>query len=258
MINQILNSGEFVYREGDASEAVHFILTGEIEVVRKSDHGPVKLAVLKDGQIFGEMGVIQDTIRSTTTRALTDVTMVSVSKDEFLRVLGPSNVIALPLLRMLCERLRNVNGQYLDLLERESVRVTEVSEIILLPESHEMETQIGEEGLAIPALPYTVGGHIDEDHAPSEEQTSLRLRSYSTHQIDPEHLAIEEIEGRLCVRDLGTHLGTFVNGSRIANFEHTDTAQLKFGDNHIQAGGTNSPYQFRIFVKESDGVTGNF
>ena len=257
MINQIINSGEFVYREGDASEAVHFILTGEIEVVRQSDQGPVKLAVLKDGQIFGEMGVIQDTVRSTTTQALTDVTMVSVSKDEFLRVLGPSNVIALPLLRMLCERLRNVNGQYLDLLERESVRVTEVSELMLLPDSHEMETQIGEDGLVIPTLPYTVGRHLDEDHAPSEEHASLLLRPYNAHQIDPEHFALEEVEGRLCVRDLGTRLGTFVNGSRIATFEHTEIAQLRFGDNSVHAGGTNSPYQFRIFVKKSDGTPGH-
>lgn len=251
MNKRIIDSGEFIYREGDASDAVHFILTGEVEVSRRCGQACVELGVLRDGQIFGEMGVIGDTVRSTTTRALSDVTMVSVPKEEFLKAFGPSNSIALPLLRMLCERLRNVDGQLMDQLNRERVRATEVSKITLLPDSREMETQIGQHGLVISKLPYIVGRRPGEDDPPHDEPTSLLLRPLEASQIDPEHFAIEEHEGHIHVRDLGSHLGTCVNGRRFASFEHTNIAQLGVGYNTVQAGGVLSPYQFRIIVEKA-------
>lgn len=251
MNKRTINSGEIIYREGDASDAVHFILTGEVEVARRCGQAWVELGVLTDGQIFGEMGVIGDTVRSTTTRALSDVTMVSISKEEFLKAFGPSNSIALPLLRMLCERLRNVDGQLMDHLNRERAPAAEVSEITLLPDSREMESQIGQRGLVIAKLPYTVGRRAHEDDAPHEQPTSLLLRPLGTSQIDAEHFAIEEHEGHIHVRDLASHLGTCVNGRRFACFEHTDTAQLEFGCNSVQAGGVFSPYQFRIIVEKA-------
>lgn len=251
MHKRTIKTGDFVYREGDASDAVHFILTGEVGVLRQSGQECIELGVLKDGQIFGEMGVIQDTVRSTTTQALTDVVLVSVPKDDFLKAFGPANSIALPLLRMLCERLRNVDSQLMNQLHHETAKAVEVARIVLLPDSKEMETQIGEEGLVIRNLPYVVGRRTHKDDAPSTNPTSLRLRPYEAYQIEPEHFAIEEHDGHIHVRDLGSHLGTCVNGTRIAKFEHAVMVQLGVGPNTVQAGGTRSPYKFRVIIQKT-------
>ena len=58
-------------------------------------------------------------------------------------------------------------------------------------------------------------------------------------------------DGRLMVRDLGSYLGTVVNGTRIAHFEQSASADLLFGDNSVQTGGLDSAYRFRIIVERA-------
>jgi len=54
---------------------------------------------------------------------------------------------------------------------------------------------------------------------------------------------------RPVVRDLESDLGTLVNGLRIAQFERSGAADLRFGENRIQAGGLESPYRFHVIVE---------
>ena len=68
-------------------------------------------------------------------------------------------------------------------------------------------------------------------------------------EISPLHFAIENQEGRLVVRDMGSHLGTVVDGQRIGHFEEFSVADLLFGTTPIQAGGLDSPYCFQITVE---------
>ncbi len=246
-----VQAGECIYNEGDISDAVHFLLSGEVEVVRRSGRNTVVLGILNGGQIFGETGVIQDNRRSTTTRALTDITVVSVPKDEFLKAFGPSNSIALPILRMLCERLRNVDSQLLDHLNRERAQAKKMTRIVVHADTQELMTQIGVDGIEVSSLPFVVGRRAHKNDPPSASPSSLMLRPYEAYQIDLQHFAIEQHDGHIYVRDLGSHLGTCVNGHRIASFEHNDLAELGFGANIIQAGGVYSPYRFRVVVDQA-------
>ena len=63
------------------------------------------------------------------------------------------------------------------------------------------------------------------------------------------HFAIEDREGRLVVRNLGSPLGTLVNDRREVEFEEGLIAPLRFGANEIQAGGAESRYRFTLLVK---------
>lgn len=240
-----------IYREGDDSDAVHFISAGEVEVRRRAGQDDVLLAVLRDGQFFGEIGVVQDQPRRTTTRALTDTTLVSVPRDDFLKAFGAANGFALPLLRTLCERLRNVEHLVADHVDPQCARAIEVARIVVQPESHEMELQIGTDGIEIAKLPYIVGRRNHQDDAPHAIPSALLVRPYDMYRIDLEHFAIVKHDGQMFVRDLDSHLGTMVNGHRIASFEHSALAQLGFGPNLVQAGGIDSPYRFRIVVERA-------
>jgi CRP-like cAMP-binding protein len=96
--------GGTVYREGDASDCAYIIASGSVAVSRAAGDGAAPLAHLHAGQIFGEVGVIRDKPRSTTTRAATDLTLLEITKTDFDTAFG-QNPLALTLLRMLCERL---------------------------------------------------------------------------------------------------------------------------------------------------------
>lgn len=52
---------------------MYLILSGEVEVIRKDDGESRSLAVLKPGQIFGEIGYIRETERTADVLAIENV-----------------------------------------------------------------------------------------------------------------------------------------------------------------------------------------
>lgn len=252
MAERLVSPGEVIYREGEDSDAVFVIEEGEVMVTRLDPRGKrVTLAGLGRGQFFGEMGVIRDTTRSTTVSAKDKVKLLVLGKADFLAAFGADNPIALPLLRMLCERLSRANGQLVSgRLLRPGAPMAEVARITLLPASRSTENQIGDEGVVVSELPFRVGRKLRAKERGHYAGVGLALGAKDIFDISPEHFAIEDQKGRLVARDLGSHLGTIVNGVRIADFEQTAVVGLQFGQNLVQPGGIDCPFQFSVVVEK--------
>jgi len=247
-----IRAGDVIYQEGGPGDAVFILTKGEIEVLREVDHKPVRLAVLRTGAIFGEMGVIRGKPRSTTVRAMGDVTLMTIPAETFLSAFQRDNPLALSILQMLCERLLQADNRLMEQrLYVDGARVDELKVIRLLAASPEVEAQIGSEGLTIDKLPFHVGRSALPGESVGAKRSELMLHALAG-QMSPLQFAIEEHEGRLALHDLGSHLGTLVNGVRIAHFERADMADLRFGENRIQAGGLESPYRFHVIVERKD------
>ena len=243
-------AGATIYNEGDPGDAMFIIKEGEIEVLRSVGEGDTRLAVLPKGAIFGEMAVLRDRPRSTTTRALGPVCLVVMPKEAFLNAFNRDNPLGLKQLRTLCERLSRADDQLVqNRLFSEGAWVRDVDEIRLLPDSAEMERQIGSEGMTVGELPFRVGRQAQPGEPTQVEPAELALRSGGTEQLSVHHFAIVEHDGKLAVRDLQSRLGTLVNGARIAGFEQSDLAELTLGENSIQTGGTESPYRFHVILQ---------
>ncbi|MBT3171851.1 MAG: cyclic nucleotide-binding domain-containing protein [Rhodospirillaceae bacterium] len=246
--------GGVIYREGDPGDAVFILQEGEVEILRQARGEDVRIAVLHQGAIFGEMGVLRDKPRSTTVRALSNTGMIVLSKDEFMTAFGGEDSLALKLIRMLCSRLKKADNKLLDIQHRaDQTAITEIGRIHLLANSPTVKTQIGLDGIEISSLPYKIGCHSAADHRASVSATEFLLRSPGNFQIDRRHLGIEDHDGFLVARDLGSHLGSVVNGVRIAEFEPEIEAVLHFGNNDVQLGSIDSPYRFQIIVEPAKG-----
>lgn len=244
-------AGETIYDEGDISDNLYIIRGGEVEVSRRAGDGQAVLGILKRGQFFGETGIIRDRARSTTTRAISDVNVVAIGRKIFLDAFNTDNPIVLPLLRMLCERLSAADQMAVEGLHTDGAPMIDVARVRLLPASHQVETQIGADGVVVKAFPYRVGRRVQSGAKRLETDTVLALVAPESNDLSPEHFAIGEERGALTIRDLGSYLGTLVNGQRIASFEHGSVAGLRFGDNQVVTGGADSPYRFRIIVEKS-------
>lgn len=81
-------SGEVIFRQGEVGEAVYFIRSGEVEVVREDDPEPTVLAKLSDGDYFGEMALLTDEPRNGTIRATADTELAVLGKRNFLAMLS--------------------------------------------------------------------------------------------------------------------------------------------------------------------------
>ena len=66
-------SGETVIEEGTKGTSAFIILSGTVGVLKRSGGKEVQLATLGQGQVFGEMGLIEDRPRSATVRALSEI-----------------------------------------------------------------------------------------------------------------------------------------------------------------------------------------
>jgi CRP/FNR family transcriptional regulator, cyclic AMP receptor protein len=242
--------GTYIYREGDAPDAVYFVLTGEVEVLRTVDKRMVRLAVVSRGNFFGETGCIRNQPRSITARARTDMSAISVPRNRFLDMVRTDQPVGLAVLRRLCAQLAHADSRPLSAWQPdEQIAPDAVVQVRLLPGSHVVASLIGTEGIDIDTFPYRVGRRLQAGEPAHQTTTELALAGSDMYQMSPAHFAIELIENRPAIRDLGSYLGTVVNGSRIAKFENSEVALLQIGQNLVLAGGDDSPYSFAIIVK---------
>ncbi|MFO0574025.1 MAG: Crp/Fnr family transcriptional regulator [Polyangia bacterium] len=111
------------YREGAVlvpqnapGDQLLVIGSGRVKVAMYSDKGrEVTLAVLRPGDVIGEMSVIDGASRSAAVVALSDVSLLSLPRDEFLLHLRRSPQTALNLLGEMAQRLRRANDNIVSL-----------------------------------------------------------------------------------------------------------------------------------------------
>ncbi|ODV91343.1 hypothetical protein CANCADRAFT_15843, partial [Tortispora caseinolytica NRRL Y-17796] len=78
--------GEIIVKEGDAGDAFFIIESGDAEVIKE---GSGKVQDLHKGDYFGELALLYDQPRAATVKAVTKVTVATLKKNGFQRLLGP-------------------------------------------------------------------------------------------------------------------------------------------------------------------------
>ena len=103
--------GEVIIRQGDAGDSMFVIQHGQVEVIVERDGKEVNLGTRGKGEIFGEMAVIDRTIRSATVRALGSVRLLTIDKRTFLQRISEDPSIAFRTLKTLSARIRELSGE---------------------------------------------------------------------------------------------------------------------------------------------------
>ena len=102
--------GEVIFREDDTCDAAYVLVDGNVELYKAGPGGPVTLAILRPGEMFGEMGIIDGSARSASARAIGEVSLRVVPAREFLRTIHDEPDAALSVVGYLIERLRAANN----------------------------------------------------------------------------------------------------------------------------------------------------
>jgi CRP/FNR family cyclic AMP-dependent transcriptional regulator len=92
----------------------HLWLSGEVRITQRARiSGEETLTVLKKGDFFGEMALLEDLPRSATAIAHSDTFMLEISRDKFLRFIEKDTVsgvkILFTLANILSSRLREAD-----------------------------------------------------------------------------------------------------------------------------------------------------
>jgi CRP-like cAMP-binding protein len=68
-ITRTFRDGESIYRQGDESHWAFEVLEGSVELLKDGPEGVTVMARLKAGELFGELGIIDNAPRSASARA---------------------------------------------------------------------------------------------------------------------------------------------------------------------------------------------
>ena len=103
------NAGEHLCRQGDPSDSVFVILTGQVDIMAETDQGAICVGNRLQGDIVGEMGVIRNAPRSTSVVAGHNTRVLRIEADVFLETLTSNPISAIELMRQLADKLAESN-----------------------------------------------------------------------------------------------------------------------------------------------------
>jgi CRP/FNR family transcriptional regulator, cyclic AMP receptor protein len=123
--------GQAVFREGDASDTCYIVREGHARAIRTHGDGrTITLATFGPGDIFGELAMFEDELRSATVEAIEPTSVVAVLGPDMRRLLGEHPGIAMRLVIALGRRLRETNER----LSRQSFQTVQSRVAVVLSE----------------------------------------------------------------------------------------------------------------------------
>jgi CRP/FNR family transcriptional regulator len=103
-------AGEIVFRERDDSDTCYIVRSGHARALREHTGGrQLTLATFGPGDIFGELAMFDDELRSATVEALDDLEVLAILGGDMRRLMHEHAAIAVKLAVALVRRLRNAN-----------------------------------------------------------------------------------------------------------------------------------------------------
>jgi CRP-like cAMP-binding protein len=262
MLKKICKPGEVIFREGDESTEAYWVTSGRVEITLRSGSVGLPVARLGPGEIFGEMGLIDNKPRSATTTALGPTELEVVTEDEFEKDVLQQPARLRTYLGMLCERLRAAAT----LLELERARhpasaapvatpalpppsgresepepVVSLTSVLPNPVTHQIIA------VNVDRFPFRIGRAGDKWSPFFQNELSIEDRN--PLQISRQHAAIDNGGGKCFLTDRGSHMGTVVNGVHLGVRAGVLVAELKAGDNTVIFGHpVSSPHRYTVNV----------
>ncbi len=94
-----------IFPEGDPADVLYIIMSGEVELTLRGE----PLGTERTGGIIGEMAISHSATRSATAKALTDVKLARLDRDQLSVLMRENTEFSLHVMAVLADRLRAVN-----------------------------------------------------------------------------------------------------------------------------------------------------
>jgi len=108
---------EIVFHQDDPAAHVYLIASGTVKISVEDESGQeVVIALIRGGEVFGELALFDEGQRSATVTALTETTTLALASRDFNDVLQRSPAAMHQLLGLLARRIRHSTGHIEDLV----------------------------------------------------------------------------------------------------------------------------------------------
>jgi len=97
--------GDIVFNSGDSADYAYVIMDGAVDIITETDSGPVVTDTLRQNQLIGELGLLNNTPRIATLIANGNLQAMKITAEMFFRILRENSEVALDVIRMLSDKL---------------------------------------------------------------------------------------------------------------------------------------------------------
>jgi len=115
---KLFKKGEYLFHDNDKGSEMFVIQEGEVEVLKKIGGQEKVLAILKKGEFFGEMAILNGKPRTATIRVSVDSKILVINPSTFESMIRGNADIAIKMLQKLATRLAQADLQIENLLLR--------------------------------------------------------------------------------------------------------------------------------------------
>lgn len=92
-----LNEGQFLFKEGDNSDYIYLVLSGEVNLLKKQKVGKTISYVFGENEFLGEDEFLKQINRNTTAVAIADSYVIELTKDEVTKLVDQDQSVAMNL-----------------------------------------------------------------------------------------------------------------------------------------------------------------
>ncbi|MFH2134340.1 MAG: EAL domain-containing protein [Pseudomonadota bacterium] len=101
---------QYIFCEGDEGSCAYIIESGEVEIMHTTTTGEQRLSLLKPGELFGEVALLDHHPRTASARTASDTILIQIERQLVQELLDRSDPILRHLLQVILERFRNNPG----------------------------------------------------------------------------------------------------------------------------------------------------
>jgi CRP-like cAMP-binding protein len=112
LIERRIPKHQTIVEEGLAGDYMYVIREGQVKVTKLSGDGREKiLELLGSGDFFGEMALLDNAERSASVKSLTELRILALSRNDFLKELRRNPDLAMAVIQELTRRVRQMDEQ---------------------------------------------------------------------------------------------------------------------------------------------------
>jgi CRP-like cAMP-binding protein len=110
---KVYQKNDVIFEENSTGNEMYIVCSGRVKLYSQPGSGPrTRLAILKPGEFFGEMALVDNSPRSALALAAQDNTrLVVLDKHKFIYLVQQQPAFAMSIMETLCRRIREANLQ---------------------------------------------------------------------------------------------------------------------------------------------------
>lgn len=122
-LGKLYQPGETIIKQGEIGDSMLVIQEGQVVLMREQDGEEVFLGVRSAGEVLGENALFEKEVHAATVRALSEVRLVTIDKDNFNQRIHEDPSLGYRLFNLSSRRIRELSQQ-VTMLNQEIDRLT--------------------------------------------------------------------------------------------------------------------------------------